>query len=322
MKAVLLCTGILLLRAPGLLWSEEPIKVTVCQIQKDPPAFDHKLVEVEAFVSQGFEDFTLFDPSCYIYPEIWLEYGGKVNSGTIYFGPGTDSRTRPEDLVVQNIPIPLVDDATFYKFDERIHIKGPRGHGPVTHATLVGRYFAGRKEKYPNRTSAWSGFGHFGCCTLLAIQQILDVTIDDRQGTDSFEVPLPFIAGFKSDPRYYYSLLPGDMGSFELEMQKNAETDLRTWSFSDPKRVATELIEKDLDGAHADFTQLKESHVRAGLTSFTMSLPMFNLKYEVLVARPYWLSFYAKDPNRVAWVALSATAERLNKTKTLLRPHP
>src|ERR1035438_3452880 len=63
---------------------EEPQKVTVCQLQKGPPAFNHKLVQLEAFVLWGFEDFTLFDPVCYIYPEIWLEYGGKEKSDTIY----------------------------------------------------------------------------------------------------------------------------------------------------------------------------------------------------------------------------------------------
>lgn len=33
---------------------------------------------------------------------------------------------------------------------------------------------------------------------------------------------------------------------------------------------------------------------------------MKNLAYMVVVSRPYWLSYYAKDRKRVAWVVLAA----------------
>jgi hypothetical protein len=46
------------------LCEEQPVSVTVCQLKNDPPAYNHKLVELTAFVSHDFEDFTLFDPTC------------------------------------------------------------------------------------------------------------------------------------------------------------------------------------------------------------------------------------------------------------------
>jgi hypothetical protein len=298
----------------------QPEKVSVCQLQKNPPAFDHKLVEVEAFVSQGFEDFTLFDPQCYVYPEIWLEYGGKVNSGTIYFGAGTSDRQRPKDLIVQGIPIPLVDDEVFRKFDERIHLQGPRGHGPITRATLVGTFFAGRKEIYPSGKSVWSGFGHFGCCTLLAIEQVKEADVKERGGLDPFLLPNPLIAGFLKRNDLWRSLIPADVSRFILESQQQADEGSRGWAFEDPKRVALELIKQDLDGKPIDPVVLKETSRSEGFVEFEAKIPAIGTKYTVAAARPAWLAFYARDPERVAWVALWAEAERLDKKKPMTRP--
>ena len=54
-----------------LFTAEEPERVNICQ--SDPVAYNHKLIEVSAFVSLGFEDFTLFDPNCAAWPSVWLE---------------------------------------------------------------------------------------------------------------------------------------------------------------------------------------------------------------------------------------------------------
>ncbi|HZS08178.1 MAG TPA: hypothetical protein VFD58_25310 [Blastocatellia bacterium] len=89
--------------------SEEPIKVTVCQLKNDPAAYNHKLVQVTGFISHGFEDFTLFDPGCSSWPAVWLEYGGVAASGTMYCCGITADRSRPKQLTVEKISIPLVD---------------------------------------------------------------------------------------------------------------------------------------------------------------------------------------------------------------------
>jgi hypothetical protein len=38
--------------------------VTLCDLITDPAAYDRKVVAIAAFVSHGFEDFTLFDHTC------------------------------------------------------------------------------------------------------------------------------------------------------------------------------------------------------------------------------------------------------------------
>jgi hypothetical protein len=101
------------------LCEEQPESVTVCQLKNDPLADNHKLVEVTGFVSHDFGDFTLFDPNCPSWPEVWLEYGGKAKSGMYCCGVTAD-RNRPQQMVVENIPIPLVENEQFREFDKLI----------------------------------------------------------------------------------------------------------------------------------------------------------------------------------------------------------
>jgi len=150
--------------------NEQPIKVSYCELKKDPVAYNHKLVEITAFVSHGFEDFTLFDPTCSGYFDVWLEYGGTSVSGTMYCCGVTSARSRPEKLVVENIPIDLVADERFKEFDDLIR----RGPDSIVRATVMGRFFAGEYIEAPRR-SFYGGYGHAGCCSLLAIQQVVSV---------------------------------------------------------------------------------------------------------------------------------------------------
>src|SRR5580698_4993195 len=102
------------------LCEEQPTSVTVCQLKNDPPSFNHKLVEVTAFVSHAFEDFTLFDPTCSSWPAVWLEYGGTAKSGTMNCCGVTADRHRLKEMKVEDIPIPLTDNEQFREFDKLI----------------------------------------------------------------------------------------------------------------------------------------------------------------------------------------------------------
>jgi len=152
-------------------------KVTVCALQADPAAYNHKLIDVRAVVSHGFEDFTLSDPGCKRPLGIWLEYGGRVNSETVYCCGVQAGTPRPTDLVVEGITTRLIDDALFRRFDARV-----RSRGDVTfRAHLIGRFFAGLKQHTP-KGEFWGGYGHLGCCSLLVIQQVLAVDANAGQG--------------------------------------------------------------------------------------------------------------------------------------------
>ena len=285
---------------------DEPVRTTVCEIQKNPPAYNHKLVELQAFVSWGFEDFTIFDPECYTYPQIWLEYGGNLKSDTVYCCGPTAGKSRPKDLQVEGIEIPLLTDESFRKFDERIHRRGPREHGPITRATLIGRYFAGRKEKYPSGES-WTGFGHFGCCTLLAIQQVREVSAEETGGLDPYSLPMPMIAGLHQKTIAYRFLIPEDVGKFMIESQRLADSGIPTWAFDNPRKTALELIRNDSKRKDLDETLLLERYTSTGTIQYEFKTVNPRRTYDITVTKPYWLSFYARNPRRVAWIVENAT---------------
>ncbi|MEP6704373.1 MAG: hypothetical protein ABJB34_06175, partial [Acidobacteriota bacterium] len=135
-------------KKPGFIAEQQgiiPLKVSVCELAKDPAAYDQKLIEDTGFVSRGFEDSSLFDPSCSIRFGIWVEIGGKKRTGTIYCCGETTERTRPKDLVVEGITISLVDDGRFRQFDGVFENKP----NSIVHATMLGRSLSGRKERFP-----------------------------------------------------------------------------------------------------------------------------------------------------------------------------
>jgi hypothetical protein len=143
-------------------------KVSTCALQADPAGHNHKLVEVRGIVSHRFENFTLSETSCGHDLGIWLEYGGRVDSETVYCCGVRTPRTGA--LVVEGIRTRLIDDVLFRRFDARV-----RTHGDVRfRAHLIGRFFAGVRQHTPEG-EIWGGYGHLGCCSLLVIQQVLMV---------------------------------------------------------------------------------------------------------------------------------------------------
>lgn len=147
-----------------------PVKVSLAQLYRDPAAYNHKLIKMSGVISHGFEQFTLTDPNCPQRCGIWLEYGGKLASGTMYCCGVSAAREREESLIIDNIPIPLLQDEKFRKFDELLQGQ-PKS---ALKATIVGRFFAGEKTELGTETR-WTGFGHFGCCSLLAIQEVSSI---------------------------------------------------------------------------------------------------------------------------------------------------
>src|SRR5258707_10345033 len=74
---------LIVLCAVTIARAEEPTKASICQLKKDPPAWNHKLVEVTGFVTHASRNFTVYDPTCPTWPAIWLEYGGSIQSRTV-----------------------------------------------------------------------------------------------------------------------------------------------------------------------------------------------------------------------------------------------
>jgi hypothetical protein len=275
---------------------ETPQPVTVCELKSDPAAYNHKLVEITGFISHGFEDFTLFDPTCPSWPGVWLEYGGK----------------RSREPKVEDIPIPLADNEQFRQFDKLINPPFRSGaHGSVVHATLSGRFFSGRQMKYPKGTF-WGGYGHLGCCTLLAIQGVKSVDPQNRNDVDYGEVyDQPDIVRAGCGFRVLTPIDP-------LKAQQQADLDPHDWIFDDPERVASEALAR-FANVETSSVALKEKRKWQGRHVYEWKPVGKADTYMVVVSRPYELSFYARDPKRVAWVVAAAYVSSCGKKNSVTR---
>jgi hypothetical protein len=151
--------------------AQEPRNVSPCELAKDPAAHDHELVRLTAFVTHGFEDFILTDPNCLGLSEhfsVWVTYGGKTQSNTVYCCPGEGGQEmRSEGLSVEGIQIPLLTDTTFQGFTKLLS----KEHDSTVRVTLAGRFFSGEEQTF-NGSTSWRGFGHLGCCSLFVIQRV------------------------------------------------------------------------------------------------------------------------------------------------------
>jgi hypothetical protein len=296
------------------VWCEEPEKVSVsaCQLKDNPGAYNHKLIEVTGFVSHGFEDFGLFDPTCAAYPYVWLEYGGKSKSGTMYCCGVTAERSRPRELVVEDIPVPLVKDEEFEQFDNLIHLSP----SSIVHATVVGRFFSGKERHYPKGVF-WGGYGHMGCCSLLAIQQVISVDPHDREDLDYAASPdQPKMGKVGCGFRFLVPLLPyGDL----IEAQHRAELGQPEWAFDEPQRVASDALARLVKIDQMSIEGMKQTRAAQGRIVYEWIPLGKSVSYMVVVSRPYWLSYYSKDAKKVAWVVIAAYESSCGKNNTVQR---
>jgi hypothetical protein len=281
--------------------TEIPLRTSVCELAKDPAAFNQKLIEITGFVSRGFEDSFLFDPSCTKRFAIWVEIGGTKRTGTMYCCGETSERTRPDDLVVENIRIPLVEDQQFKRFDGLFQSKS----NSIVHATMVGRYFSGTKEKWNNGTEHWGGYGHMGMASLFVVQRVISVAPRDRTDLDygsSVDQPDTDSEGCGS-----YTILRDDDPKSDIERQGNAESGNIAWKFNDPRRVASEELASLLKSKPKTPIQLKETKNTSGrIVYHWRPNGRKGVRYMVVVSRPYWLSLYAKDQSKTIWTVTGA----------------
>lgn len=290
----------------GLSFCQEPQKVSTCELKNNASAYNHKLVQVTSFVSHGFEDFTLQDPDCDSKLDVWLEYGGKSASGTMYCCGVTDARTRPTQVEVEGISIPLLEDENCRQFDKLLQV--PRVYAMV-HATIEGRFFSGREM--PDRNGKrWGGYGHMGCCSLLVIQQVFEVDPHDRGDLDyESYVDQPDMAKLKCGSyRDLMEMLPYP------EMRKaqdSAETADGEWAFDNPQRVAEDGLAKLLNLDLKSLTGIQQVRQSQGRVIYNWH-QAGKKRYMVVVNRPYWLSLYSHRQGKVAWVMAAAYEECSN----------
>jgi hypothetical protein len=160
---------------------EVPLRVSLCEIKSHPEEYLRKFVEFTAIASHGFEDSMVEDAHCPWPgggPGVWMEYGGNRSTDTMYCCGFSPKPTRDKPLVVEDIPLSLIEDENFRLFDTRLHAKHtkPQRGSDTVQATLRGRIFAKHEgiagtQQHPE----WRGYGHMGCCMLFVVTQVISV---------------------------------------------------------------------------------------------------------------------------------------------------
>ncbi len=276
--------------------SQEPRNVTYCEVSKDPVAYNHQVLRLTGFVTHGFEDFEISEPDCPTQGfSIWLMYGGKAESGTVYCCPGESGRdTRSKALTIDGVGVPLEDDQVFQQFRRLLQ----QERDTTVRGTFVGTFFSGNKVSR-NELTYWSGYGHLGCCSLLVLQRIEAFEPHDRTDLDyTAESGWYEDEGCKwGSEKNLKSVLVNhwrDESRKAIADQKEAERS-RPWAFTDPQRVAIESLKT---------LYPNEPPVLRKVTS-TAARNVYRWRkgkraVVVVVTRPYWLSHYSASQS-VAW---------------------
>lgn len=167
----------------------------------------------------------------------------------------------------------------------------------------VGRFFAGEKISYPAGGEGWAGYGHMGCCSLFAIQQV--VAVDPHTSREFDYRASPDHPDNNKAGCFYNELTDLDRIADLIKAQEKADRGEDEWAFSDPKRVASNGLAKLLrvDEKSIELTLMRRAQ---GRLIYKWQPKKKDNSYVVIASRAYKLSFYAKDPSRVAWVMLAA----------------
>jgi hypothetical protein len=167
-----------------------PRAASFCDLKRNPANYDGQWITVRGRVSMEFEDFSLYDPACNAsnLPGVWLTFGGDQDEITVYC---CVNRTRKKgvDLEVGGHRVPLVRDEALRELQRVLQtqrLRRPDGrqcesdecyfYRPVT-ATITGLFLAGQA----GGENSLSGYGHLGCCHLLVIKQVADVSAERTQ---------------------------------------------------------------------------------------------------------------------------------------------
>ena len=284
---------LLLFALPWVAWCEDTRRVKPCELLTNPANFDHALVEVTALLSHRPLEFAIFDPACVGNTRIWVEYGGKLASGTAEYCCSPAERKRKAPLEVEGLTIPLITDAAFSEFDHLIQDTPDR----MVRATVVGRFFAGAEGVLRDGRSVWGGYGADAAYSLLTIQQV--VSVDPQTRTDLDYRQVVDLTDLRQKRCWVSGETRVSTSKDSLAAQKQAEQPGSEWLFEDPLRVAGESLPKYVSRKPEDFKIYRQEGSRV---LFQLPANRAHVGFLILVSRPYWLSFYAKDPARVAWV--------------------
>ena len=168
---------------------------TVCDVERDPAAFDNKLVRITATLAGNFEISSIHDAVRKDCGSMWFTYPGSGPSAYVSFSTGERSKARPS--------IQLVRDKKFHEFqkyvDAKMYARRPNllcmdcPRYEVT-AVMIGQVeFAGRGQR----------FGHMNSFPLQFVLRSIEKTsvkdlAPNYKTTDYSTTPIRFPTGHVS----------------------------------------------------------------------------------------------------------------------------
>lgn len=253
-----------------VLWGAQS-PVGVCSLRESPWQFHTKQVVVEGFVFSGFESFTLQDPACRAELGIWLEYSKSA----------------------------LISNEPWRRLQQLI-----RRHSTVmVKARMRGRFLAGANGQL-------KGYGHLGCCSLFAVEEVL--AVDDEQSEEWDYAAGPRGAApmsQKSGCRFRESLRVWNWGAKMLAEQRAAEQAGVSWVYTDPERVAQRALEQLVPAPRGGGFVLDYSGPGRREYSWRAARGGSNRTIRLVLSKPRWLSYFARDARRGPWMLVNAWAE-------------
>jgi hypothetical protein len=300
---------------------ERPFDVTACQLAQHPEKYNEGLVSVDGLITVGPEEFMLHDANCSDENgKIWLEFAGGIENPAN--SPGAHStKNRPKSF--ESLQLPLNQDRDFNTLQRLLQDAQKSGKTKMLHATLIGKYFAGKPT--PTLTGVVRNFyGRLSCCSLMIIEEVGTVGPD-------LEEPVDFSPVAKLNPM---TLAKGCTVA-ELQLPPHEDEDqLERKSLKDeyqylhdPKKVAARAIAVHQENAAAAGIekQLQTDSTTSSLASYTWTstLGSATTSYRIAVNRPYWLLETAVSGDAVIWVPKSITKTECSNAHALTKnPFP
>jgi len=186
----------------------KPIETTVCEILRNPSAFNNKLVRARGQVSVSFEYSLLQSEGC-LDNAIWFAFAdeaGALGLGAMVKGNEKPRGRNSTGTRVPPLSVKLVRDSNFERFEHYMTVKAKAKpcFNPPTQATpadcgvdRVTATFIGRIDGVSNAVhkahlkrklgegTDWKGFGHMGMFDAqLVVEQVEDVQAVDSFGRD------------------------------------------------------------------------------------------------------------------------------------------
>lgn len=271
--------------------------VSLCEVSSNRSSYNRKQIEIEAFVSHGFENSSVYETGCDGRSSgIWMEYGGTASTSTMYCCGVTPKNTRPKALTVEGMKLPLVENENFTMLNTLLKKDG----GRIARATLRGTFFSGKRDPYGNgKTDLWGGFGHFGCCSLFVIQEVVsvlphnDAGLDYSSTTDQPDVKMEGCNNFRWHE--------GENWRSMVARQSSSDRGTDIWRYDDPRRVGTEALAKLLGKPLAEIKLEETKKTNSRITYYWRPNGREGARYMVVVNRPYQLSLQARDAAKTIW---------------------